>query len=88
LLALAARNPKDPNYGTAIFLSNMALGEAALSRGDKSEATRNLLAAADAPRTDYLRYNQIDMSLARKLVDGGEREAVAKFLDRCTKFEK
>jgi hypothetical protein len=28
------------------------------------------------------------MSLARKLVDAGERDAVAKFLDRCAKFNK
>ena len=43
-------------------------------------------AASDAPVTEYLRYNQIDMSLARKLVDAGERDAVATFLDRCAKF--
>jgi len=88
LLTLAARNTKDPDYGTAIFLANMVLGEAALSRGDKAEAVRRLLAASDAPPTEFLRYSQIDMSLARKLVDAGERQAVSTFLDRCAKFNK
>jgi len=87
LLALAAHNPKDPNYGTAIFLGNIALGEEAMSQGDKSKAARLLLAASDAPPTKFLRYMQIDMSLPRKLVDAGERETVAKFLDRCRKFD-
>ena len=87
LLALAERNTKDPNYGTAIFLGNIALGEVAMSRGDKSEAARLLLAAADAPPTEFLSSMQIDMSLPRKLVDAGERETVAKFLDRCRKLD-
>jgi hypothetical protein len=88
LLALALRNQKDPDFGTAFFLANMALGTAALSRGDKAEAAQRLLTAASAPPTDFLRYNQIDMSLARNLVDAGERDAVAKFLDQCAKFNK
>jgi hypothetical protein len=88
LLALASRNPKDPDYGTAIFLANLALGGAAMNRGDKPEAVRRMRAASDAPVTEYLRYNQIDMSLARKLVDAGERDAVATFLDRCEKFNQ
>jgi hypothetical protein len=88
LLTLASHNTKDPNYGTATFLADMALGDAAFDRGDKSEAMRLFGAASEAPPTEYLQYNQIDMSLARKLVDAGERDAVAKFLDRCAKFNK
>jgi hypothetical protein len=88
LLALAARNTKDPNYGTAIFLANIELGETVLNRGDRAEAVRRLLAACDAPPTEFLRYHQIDMSLARKLVDAGELDAVAQFLDRCAKFNR
>ncbi len=88
LLALASRNTKDPNYGTAVFLAKMALGGAALNGGDRAEAVRYLLAASDAPPTEFLRYKQIDMSLARNLVDAGERESVAKFLDHCAKFNR
>jgi len=80
LLALASRN------GTAIFLADLALGEAALNRGDKAGAVRYLLAASTAPPTEFLRYHMIDMSLPRALVEAGERESVATFLDRCAKF--
>ncbi len=86
LLALAARNPKDRNYGTAIFVANLELGDAALERGDKAGAVRDLHAAAEAPPTEFLRYNHINMALPRRLVDVGERKAVADFLDRCAKF--
>ncbi len=88
LLKLASHNTKDPNYGTSVFFGNMALGRVAFSRGDKEEAVRLLLAASEAPATEYLSYGPIDMSLPVKLVDAGEREAVAKFLDRCATFNK
>lgn len=86
LLTLASHDSKDPNYGTAVFQANLALGKAALKRGDKAGAVRHLLAACEAPPTEFLHYNPIDISLARSLVDAGEREDVATFLDRCAKF--
>jgi hypothetical protein len=86
LLKLASGNRKDPNYGTAVFVGNMVLGKAAVERGDKWEAVRHLRAAAEAPVTDELRYSQLDMSLPSLLVDAGERDAVADFLESCAKF--
>jgi hypothetical protein len=59
-----------------------------VKRGDKAGAVQHLRAAADAPVTDFLRYHQIDMSLPRKLVDAGERETVANFLDHCAGFNQ
>jgi hypothetical protein len=59
-----------------------------MSRGDKAAAVGYLLEASNAPPTDYMRYGQIDMSLAQKLVYAGERGAVAKFLDRCATFNE
>jgi hypothetical protein len=88
LLALAAQNTNDPEYGNAIFFANLTLGDAALRRGDKREAARSLLAASEAPPTDRLRYGYIDVTLARQLVDWGEREAVAQFLERCSRFNR
>jgi hypothetical protein len=86
LLTLAAKDTNDPEYGNAVFFANMALGDLALRRGDKLGAARFLLAASAAPPTDRLRNDYIDMTLARQLVDWGEREAVAKFLDRCARL--
>jgi hypothetical protein len=86
LLSLAARSANDPEYGDAIFFANLSLGHVMLRRGEKRQAIEYLLAASNAPPTDYLRHESIDMTLARQLVDWGEREAVAQFLDRCARF--
>jgi hypothetical protein len=86
LLAAAAQSPNDPDYGNALFVANMALCNASLHQGDKRAASRYLLAASEAPPTERLRYGSIDMSVVRHLVDWGERDAVAQFLERCSKF--
>ena len=89
LLRLAAQNPADPRYGDAIYNANIALGRAALKNKDKQKAAQYLLAAAETPGSDRLRYLPIygvTMSLPRSLVDWGERDAVAQFLDRCARF--
>jgi len=88
LLALAAQSTNDPEYGNAIFFANMSLGQVTLRRGEKRQAAGYLLAASAAPPTDSLRNEDIDMTLARQLVDWGEREAVAQFLDRCARFNQ
>jgi len=88
LLVMTTQSTNDPESGNAIFFANLSLGDAALRRGDKREAARYLLAASDAPPTDRLRYGYIDMTLARQLVDWGEREAVAQFLERCARFNQ
>lgn len=88
LLALASQNTKDSDYGTAIFLATLTLGEAAMDRGDIEGGARNLLAAADAPPTEFLRNWRIDMTLARRLLNAERRDTVAKFLDRCAKFNR
>jgi TolA-binding protein len=86
LLSLAGRSANDPEYGDAIFFANLSLGQVMLRRGEKRQAAGYLLKASNAPPTEYLRLESIDMTLARQLVDWGEREAVAQFLDRCAKF--
>jgi hypothetical protein len=88
LLSLAAQNKDDDEYGNAIFYANLSLGDVALRRGEKRQAARYLLAASEAPPTDHLRNGYIDMTLARQLVDWGEREAVAQFLERCAGFNR
>jgi hypothetical protein len=87
-----ARN--HPDYGTALFDINLVLGMAAMSKGDPQTAAEHLLAAAGVPATDYLRYPMAGLRpwgrtdwqqlnpLAAALLKVGERDAVAKFLDR------
>jgi hypothetical protein len=86
LLELAMQDTRDSQYADAIYAANIALGYIALQKGDKTQASQYLLAAVDAPPSDRLRISQIDMTLARQLVDWGEREAVAQFLEKCANF--
>ena len=56
----------------------MNVGKLALHRGDRRTAAQHLLAAVDPPGFAELRFMQdMDMSLARSLVDWGERESVS-----------
>jgi hypothetical protein len=58
------------------------LGKVALRQGHKREAARYLLAAAEAPESRELRNHPMLMNLPRTLIDWGERDAVAQFLER------
>jgi len=88
LLDLARKNSRDPTYGDAIFDANMQLGRAALRQRDKRTAAKYLLAAAETPGSERLKYNGADipMNLPRELVDWGERDAVAQFLERSARL--
>jgi beta-lactamase regulating signal transducer with metallopeptidase domain len=82
LLALAQQQPHDPEASNAIYRANLVLGQRALQRNDKRQAAQHLLAASAVTPTDWFRYEYVDMTLARQLVDWGEREAVAQYLER------
>jgi beta-lactamase regulating signal transducer with metallopeptidase domain len=82
LLALAQQQPNDLEVNNAIYRANLVLGQRALQRNDKHQAAQHLLAASTVVPTDLLRYDSVDMTLARQLVDWGEREAVALYLER------
>lgn len=71
LVDLASRSNEDLNYGTAIFLGNIALGQVALNHGDNAGAARYLLSASEAPPSEFLKYQQIDMTLAGDLLAAG-----------------
>jgi hypothetical protein len=86
LISLATRNSGDQDAGTAIFTANLTLAEFSMSAGNSKLASEQLLQAAGAPVTDYMRYMQIDLSMAQWLLDAGQRDAVAQFLDQCAGF--
>lgn len=85
LLKLAEQTPDTPMSGDSIFAAKMTLGKVALHRGDKREAVRQMLDAAETKNADVLLHRQVPMELARSLVDWGERSAVADFLEKCAK---
>ena len=88
LLALAPRFQKDWNYGNAIQDGNLVLGRIALRQGKTEEAKQSLLEAGKSPGSPQMDSFGPNMSLARDLVEKGERETVLQYFELCRKFWK
>jgi hypothetical protein len=84
VLRLADSRRDDPDRGTAIFSAHLSLGAIALHDNDLTDVLNHMEAAANAPPSDELKYGQLwDWQyLAVELLKQGERESVARFLDR------
>jgi hypothetical protein len=88
-LLLSARKSKiDLNYGNALHKGNIVLGRIALSRGDIAGAKEHLLAAGEIPGSPQLDSFGPNMTLAKELLEKGEREVVITYLQSCGKFWK
>lgn len=85
-LAVAREFPDDWNYGNAIHDGNMVLGRLALARGDVDEARSRLLRAGRTPGSPQLDTFGPNVSLARDLLDVGERETVLEYFRLCREF--
>ncbi len=72
------------NMAICVYTGNYVLGMIAIRNGDLQTAGEYLLAAGDAGR--YRGYVIPNMSLAKDLVDSGEREVVLAFLKQCLNF--
>ena len=84
-LALAERFRQHPDYGEAIYHAKIVLGALALREGDQATAVRLMLEAADAPPSPGLDVRQffgLDRRLVNYLLKEGERESVARFLEK------
>jgi hypothetical protein len=88
LLALAPKYPQDWNYGNAIQDGNLVLGRIALKEGKTEEAKRFLIEAGKSPGSPQLNSFGPNMSLARDLLEKGEREVVLQYFDLCRTFWK
>lgn len=88
LLKLAALYPQNWNYGNAIQDGNLVLGQIALREGRLDEAKERLLDAGKTPGSPQLNSFGPNMSLARDLLEKGERETVLEYFELCRKFWK
>ena len=80
-----------PNFssGDATFYGNLVLGSVALKRDhDVGAAKTWLLAAGKTVGTPALDTFGPNMSLAKDLLDAGERDAVLQYFDECRSFWK
>jgi hypothetical protein len=88
LLLSAEKFKNDWNYGNALHEGNNVLGRIALGRGDIAGAREHLLAAGETPGSPQLDSFGPNMTLAKELLEKGEREAVFTYLQSCGKFWK
>ena len=86
LLALAPKFLKDWNYGNAIQDGNLVLGRIALKEGRVDEAKQRLLEAGKSPGSPQMNSFGPNMSLARDLLEKGERETVLQYFELCREF--
>ena len=76
------------NYGEAVFYGNMVLGQVALRNGDAAGAKNYLIASGKTPGGPGLNSFGPNMSLAKELLERGERDAMLEFLSLCGTFWK
>lgn len=86
LLETAQKYPKDWNYGNAIHHGNNVLGRVALKQGDVKKAVQYLLEAGRTPGSPQLNSFGPNMSLAKELLEKGEKDAVLQYFELCRKF--
>ena len=78
----------DWNTGNAIHHGNLVLGRLALQAGDNDKAKSHLLKAGKTSGSPQLNSFGPNMTLAKELLDKGEKEVVLEFFQLCAKFWK
>ena len=86
LLALAPTFAKDWDFGGAVHDGHLVLGRVALRRKDVESARAHLLQAGQTPGGPGLNTFGPNMSLAKDLLERGERSVVLEYFARCRKF--
>jgi len=74
------------NYGNVLHWGHITLGKLAFRQDDKQTAILHLQEAGNTPGSPQLNSFGPDMSLARELLEQGEKEAVLAYLKACSKF--
>lgn len=86
LLKVSGKYPDNWNYGNAIHHGNNVLGRIALKRGDTKRAGEFLLKAGATRGSPQLDSFGPNMTLARELLQKGEKETVLRYFELCRKF--
>jgi hypothetical protein len=88
LMALLPKFQGNWNYGNAVQDANLVLGRIAVQEGHVDEAKRYLIAAGNSPGSPQMNSFGPNMSLAKDLLEKGEREIVLEYFELCRKFWK
>lgn len=87
-LEQSQKKAKDWNTGNAIHHANNTLGRIALKKGDQKLAGEYLLKAGATPGSPQLNSFGPNMSLAKELLEAGEKQVVLDYFALCQKFWK
>lgn len=88
LLSMSKEGKRNWNSGNAVHHSNLVLGRVALQDGDVEKAKTYLLAAGRTEGSPQLNSFGPNMTLAKELLEKGEKETVLEYFDLCGKFWK
>ena len=88
LLKKSSKYKKNWNYGNAIHHGNQILGRIALASGDMGKAKKYLLESANTTGTPQLNSFGPNMTLAKELLEKGERDIVINYFKICRNFWK
>jgi len=88
LMTLLPKFPSDWNYGNAVQDANLVLGRIAVKEGHVDEAKQYLIAAGNSPGSPQMNSFGPNVSLAKDLLEKGERDVVIQYLELCRKFWK
>jgi tetratricopeptide (TPR) repeat protein len=86
LLNKAPQYRSDWNYGNAVHHGNLILGRIALEYGQLEKAKKYLLEAGKTPGSPQLNSFGPNMTLAKELLEKGERDIVITYFQLCGKF--
>jgi hypothetical protein len=88
LLAQLPKFQGDWNYGNAVQDGNLVLGRIAVKEGKIDDAKRRLLEAGKSPGSPQMDSFGPNVSLAKDLLEKGERDVVLEYFELCRKFWK
>jgi tetratricopeptide (TPR) repeat protein len=88
LLNMSKEGKRNWNSGNAIHHGNLILGRVALQAGDVDKAKSYLLAAGKTEGSPQLNSFGPNMTLAKELLEKGEKKTVLDYFDLCEKFWK
>lgn len=88
LSALLPQFEKNWNYGNAVQDVNLVLGRIAVREGRMEDAKRCLLEAGKSPGSPQMDSFGPNMSLAKDLLEKGEKEVVLDYFESCREFWK
>ena len=85
---MLSQNISNWNYGNNIHHGNIILGRIALTLDDVEEAKERLIKAGKTPGSPQLNSFGPNMTLAKELLQRGEKDVVLKYIELCSKFWK